>query len=146
MAGMDVVCILVSDEGHLCRLGWQLTYETHGVVHCPYHFCCKDALFGGSCSRRGPSPAPCYFEEEFLAGYPVSPERGAGGVAAEAELEGGGTCGGGIEARVDVVLGGAGEDRGGMRHRAGVLDRRVRLLREAVQGRGGGVHRGGSRI
>lgn len=140
---MDVVCILVSDEGHLCRLGWQLTYETHGVVHCPYHFCCKDALFGGSCSRRGPSPAGCYFEEEFLAGYPVSPERGAGGVAAEAELEGGGTCGGGIEARVDVVLGGAGEDRGGMRHRAGVLDRRVRLLREAVQGRGGGVHRGG---
>lgn len=116
------------------------------MVHCPYHFCCKDALFGGSCSRRGPSPAGCYFEEEFLAGYPVSPERGAGGVAAEAELEGGGTCGGGIEARVDVVLGGAGEDRGGMRHRAGVLDRRVRLLREAVQGRGGGVHRGGSRI
>lgn len=96
-----------------CRLGQAegavLTYEANGVVHCAYHFCSKDAVCGISSSAlissSAFSPALYYSHEELLAGDPVPPEGRARGIAAEAELEVGGVCCGGVEACVDVVLG-----------------------------------------
>lgn len=124
----------------------RLTYETDGVVHCAYHFSSKDALSGVVVRGSSGLPPALYdFHEEFLAGYAVSPEGRSRSIATEAELEVCGMCGGGVEACVDVVLGGVGEDGGGVRDRAGVLDRGVWLLREVVEGGRGvrGGHRGG---
>lgn len=132
-----------------CRLGQAegaaLTYEANGVVHCAYHFCSKDAVCGISSSAlissSAFSPALYYSHEELLAGDPVPPEGRARGIAAEAELEVGGVCCGGVEACVDVVLGGVAEDGGGVGDGAGVLDGGVRLLGEgAERGGGGGGH------
>lgn len=107
------------------------------MVHCAHHFSSEDALLGAG--GRSLPPALHDLHEELLAGHAVAPEGRSRSIATEAELEACRMCGGGVEACVDVVLGGVGEDGGGLRHGARVLDGGVWLLREG----GGGGHRGG---